>query len=245
LLSRDRVCFDVTLNMDVDPHCYASGPRRHEEQRQILEHALVGFVARYRLPAGSLERLSNEIYRLWRDHEGHKRLNDRERRFNEDFRRSVRAHSRRKLKEKDKDTFLHAARMERFETQRKRKLSFDDVVTGALTATYEDLSVAEKQAARRQILVTTTTGRKDRQASATVRFLKDVATVLARETGHPIRFSSYTLPPKGAPGRHYGPEFDVMRVAAQMAGRIFSNEALAAHMRRIRRDLRNRRSAKI
>jgi hypothetical protein len=198
-------------------------------------------VERYALPCGSLERLSDEIYRLWRDHERQKRLAERGRRFNEHFRRSARAHARQKLQDKDPVTLLHAARMERLETLRKRKLSREDAVAGAIAVTYDDLSAAEKRAARRQILVTTITGRKDRQASATVRFLKDVAAVLERETGHPIRFSSYADSlslPEGASGRHYGPEFDVMEAAAEMAGEVFSNEALAAHMRRIRRDTR-------
>ena len=75
------------------------------------------------LPSGSLERLSDEIYRLWRDHEGQKRLVERVRRFNENFRRSARAQARKKLQGKDPVTLLHAARMERLETLRKRKLS--------------------------------------------------------------------------------------------------------------------------
>jgi hypothetical protein len=234
-----EVCSDVVLNHDADPNCATFGLRRHDERRQVLERALVGFVERYVLRAGSLERLSGEIYRLWRDHEGQKRLAERRRRFREDFRRSVRAHARKKRQDKDPDTLLHAARMERLKTLGKRKLSLEGAVAGAMAVTYEDLSVAEKRAARRQILVTTITGRKDRQASATVHFLKDVAAVLERETGHPVRFSSYTdiRPlPEGAPGRHYGSEFDIMQAAAEMAGDIFSNEALAAHVRRIRRD---------
>jgi hypothetical protein len=228
-----------TINPNADPNCAPLGLRRHEEGRQVLERALVEFVGRYALPAGSLERLSDEIYRLWRDHEWQKRLAVRERRFNEDFRHSARAYARRKLQDKDEDTLIHAARMVRYGTLRKRKLSREDVVRGALMITYQDLSSAEMRAARKQILVTTITGRKDRQASATVRFLKDVAAVLARETGHPIRFSSYTDSrplPEGAPGRHYGPDFDVVQAAAEMAGDVFSNEALAAHVRRIRRD---------
>jgi hypothetical protein len=225
-----------TINPNADPNCAPLGLRRHEEGRQVLERALVEFVGRYALPAGSLERLSDEIYRLWRDHEWQKRLAVRERRFNEDFRHSARAYARRKLQDKDEDTLIHAARMVRYGTLRKRKLSHEDAVRGALMITYQDLSSAEMRAARKQILVTTITGRKDRQASATVRFLKDVAAVLARETGHPIRFSSYTCPPEGAPGRHYGPEFDVVQAAAEMAGKVLSNEALAAIVRRIRRD---------
>ena len=185
----DTFCSDEGSNPDDDPHCATFSLRRHEAKRQVLERALVGFVERYALPSGSLEPLSDEIYRLWRDHDGQKRLAGGERQFNEDFRRSVRAHAREKLHDKDPDTLLHAARMERLETLRKRKLSSEAAVAGAIAVTYDDLSVVEKRAARRQILVATITGRKDRQASATVRFLKDVVAVLARETGHPIRFS--------------------------------------------------------
>jgi hypothetical protein len=224
----------VELNLDGDPY----PPRRHDERRQILERGLVGLVERYALPPWSLERLSDEIYRLWRAQVGQKRRDDRKQRFDGDFRRSVRAVARGILKGKDADTLLHAARMERLKTLRKRKLSLRGAVAGAIAVRYEDLSIAEKRAARRQILATTITGRKDRQASATVRFLGHVAAVLERETGHPIRFSSYTdsrPPPEGAPGRHYGPEFAVMAAAAEMAGDVFSNEALVSHVRRIRR----------
>lgn len=224
------------FNQDADPHCPAFGLRRHDERRRVLERALIGLVERNAVPAESLEHLSDEIYQLWRDHEGQKRLDERERQYNKGFGRSLRAYFREKLQDKDPDTLIHAARMVRYGTLRKRKLSHEDAVRGALTITYQDLSPAEMRAARRQSLVTTITGRKDRPVSVTVRFLKDVAAVLARETGHPIRFSSDTCPPEGAPGRHYGPAFDVVQAAAEMAGKVFSNEALAAIVRRICRD---------
>jgi hypothetical protein len=190
------------------------------------------------LPLGSLERLSDEIYRLWREHEMEKRWADRERRFKDHFRRSVRAYFQKQLKEMDDDTMLHAARMVRFGTLRGRRLSYEDAAQGALTVTYGDLTQPEKRAARARITDTTITGRRDRVPSEMVLFLERVAAVLERETGHPIRFSSYTdsrIPPEGASGRHHGPEFAVMQAAAAIAGHDGGNESLAMHIRRIRR----------
>jgi hypothetical protein len=233
-LRPDDVCLDIGNGS-------AFGLRRHDCQRRVLERALAGFVDRCALPPGSLERLSDEIYGLWREHEVQKRLADRGRRFNDDFRRSVRAYFQKKLKEMDSDTILHAARMVRLGTLRRRGLSYEDAAQGALTVTYGDLTRPEKRAARDRITDTTITGRRDRVPSELVPFLERVATVLERETGHPIRFSSYTdswLLPKGASGRHYGSEFDVMRAAAAIAGHDSGNESLAMHIRRIRRPQR-------
>ena len=232
------ICFDIGWYPEPDRYSSAFGLRRHDDQRQVVERALRGFVDRYVLPPWSLERLSDEIYGLWRDHEIEKRLADRERRFNDHFRRSARAYFQKKLKEMDDDTMLHAARMVRIATLRRRGRSLEDAVQGALTVTYGDLTQSEKRAARDRITNTTITGRRDRVPSERVLFLKRVAAVLERETGHPIRFSSYTdsrRRPKGASGRHYGPEFAVMQAAAAIAGHDGGNESLAMHIRRIRR----------
>ena len=211
--------------------------RRHDKERQILEQALISFVERYQLPPGSVERLSNELYRLWRDHHGEKRRAAADQRYYDDFRSSARTHFERKLKENDKDTLLNAARTQRYRTLRNRKLSRPKAIAAALEVEYLDLSRREMLAARDQILSTTITGRKDRKASLEVRFLERAAEMLERETGHPIRFSSHTEsrpPSEQAPGRHYGKEFDVMAAAAKVAGLTLTNEALAVVMRRIR-----------
>ena len=244
ILRLGDVCFDIGWYPEPDRYSSAFGFRRHDSQRQLLERALRGFVDKYALPPWSLERLSDEIYKLWRSHEMQKRLAGQAERYDRNSDRWDRQYFRNKLADSDEDTLLHGAHMERYQTLRKRGLSRQRAVEGALSVSYGELSRREMQAARKRLVSTAITGRKDREPSLLVHYLERVAEVLQRETDHPIRFSSYTEsrpPPTNAAGRHYGPEFDVMGAAAKIAGQALSNEALAAHIRRIRAALRKKR----
>jgi class 3 adenylate cyclase len=210
-------------------HVYriAPWPRRHEKKRQRVEAALRGFVARYKLPPDAVQRLSDAIYKLYRQHAIHKSLDEHERRFDAGFRRNVRALARRRANSPGPDAREYGAHMARLDTLDRRKVGRQKAVEGASAASWDDLSATEKRRARERLCKNVLPGSKVRQSAPEVEYLREVAALLEREIGRKIPFSSSPPAikrPNNRGGRHYGPAFDVMMAAAEMADCRLTNE---------------------
>jgi hypothetical protein len=222
-------------------------PRRDEEKRQRLEAALQLFVARYGLPLEAVRRLSDAIYRLYRQHDMHKSLAERDRLFDSRFRSEVRALAERTEKSPDADAREYAAHMTRLDTLERRNIGRGKAIDGASVTSWEDLSPPEKQRARELLRGNVLPRNNIRKPAPEVGYLREVATILEREIGRPISFSSAPPAirrPNDREGRHHGPAFDVMMAAAEMADHGLTNEAMAMLIRRLRRKGHPQKSSK-
>jgi hypothetical protein len=124
--------------------------------------------------------------------------------------------------------------MIRLDNLEKRKLGRGRAIEQASKVTWDELRPRERRKARQYLAGNIYPGNKTRQPAREVEFLRSVASLIEKATGHRIRFSSTAAWHPANHERHHGVEFEVMMAAAEMAGRQLSNEAMARLVQRFR-----------
>ena len=222
---------------------FKSARQHAEEKRRRVDAAVQALAHRYGLPPEAAQAMSDGIRERYGDLVAQKLLDAQIRTYRRWVDPQLRALAIRSANASGSevsayvaDAREHAARMIRLEELERRNVGRGKAIEQASKVTWDSLSPRGKRKARLYLEHNALPTNRTRQPAREAEFLKVVAGLIERSTGHRISFSS--APPgstASSVGRHHGPAFDVMMAAAEMADYQRTNEAMARRIQRIRR----------